>query len=311
MRTGARIAWILALGGVLLASGARGETVSDTAHRRVLGGHTFVPAGGLREPFIVTSVTNTLEYGSSQNLKNPVLVVDGEPLVTLEGKLAFFSIRFAYHQAVREWLAAWIWVGGTGRLGSNTTSLLAQGINAGGSWETGWTMRLAQRERWILSASVALENTSVTVVNVLEWADTGASLVRSTSALAGTLGLRGAYALNRTVGLLGSIQSGYGESYDPRAPDKWFVVVDAAASLNLRASRGWPLGFVLAVGYSSLPEAGEDIGERQGVVLARIAYTGREDFVIGVDITNQWLPQYLSSEPVRASTVGLGFNYYF
>ena len=316
MSTCTRITVILAASLCALAPPASCDTISDTADRRILGGHTFVPSGYLRDPFIMTSVTNLLAIGTAVGLQNPVLEIGGEPVAEMEGELTFISVAFGYRQAVREWLAASIQVGTVGRLGTNTTSLLAQGINATVGWDLGWTMRLVQRERWTLAGSVELQSISATIVNVLDWAEgvitgSGTELVRSSSALQGKFGLRAAYGFNPTVGILGSFHAGYGESFDLSAPDKWFVVLDGGVSLDLNPSQGWPLGFLLGGRYSSLPEAGEDIGEKQGLVLVRIAYTGREDFVIGLDITNEWLPQYFSDEPVHMTTTGIGLDYFF
>ena len=60
MSTCTRITVILAASLCAHAPPASCDTISDTADRRILGGHTFVPSGYLRDPFIMTSVTNLL-----------------------------------------------------------------------------------------------------------------------------------------------------------------------------------------------------------------------------------------------------------
>jgi hypothetical protein len=298
----------------LTAMPARSE--SQTSSRRTLAGHTFMPMHSVPAPFIVTTLSSDIGGGKAIGLKNPLIVLDGETVVELDGELLFMELGFNYQQAIREWLAAWVRFGIAARLGANTTSLLAQGAYASSTLEFGWLARLAHGDRWTLAASIELQRLSANIVNIVDWIEAGVggegvALVRNSRALQSSLGLRGSWTFNPTFGMVGSVNSGYGESFDLSADNKWFFIAAAGLSVDLKPSRGWPIGMGISGRFSSLPEGGEDIGQKGGSTVVRVGYTGREDFAVGANLGLLWFPQYASDDLIKLSIASIVLDYFF
>jgi hypothetical protein len=197
--------------------------------------------------------------------------------------------------------------------------LLAQGVQALVGFEFGWLFRIVERERLILSGSLELSNADLTVINVLNWLEgilEGAhgpdnSIVVPSNSLRGSGGLHLGYALSQLFGLRAGGFLGVGEGFDRRGDSGWHWEVEGAVDLNLYPKTSVPMGFVLGGEISSFPETGDDLSQKSTRGFLRIAYTGRPDFVVGVDLSVERIPLSFLDHAIVTNSAAIELRYYF
>ena len=194
---------------VVLALASPAASQDDGIPR--LGDHQFVPVLTIAEPFMTTFVQTRVDLAFTFDSQLPLYSpVDSTQLGLVNVDQAFTSLAFGYQHRVQDWLVVQTEVGFLGRLGTDTSSLVASGITGALMYELGWMIRMARTESTMLSGSLALGSTAATFVDPLGWANSiiegePARLVVSRGSLAGTGGLHGAWALGRRFGLLGAL----------------------------------------------------------------------------------------------------------
>jgi hypothetical protein len=308
--------WLaVTVGLLLLTPPTAAQQASAEVKLPRLGSHTFVVNDLVDDPFIKTFVRNSVGIGSVSDFDVPVAVIEGDTIVGFKGDLLFALLEFEYQHAVKDWIAARGSFRLAGRLGTGVQSLLASGVTAATEFELGWLIKLLRGDRAMLSGSLNINNGDVTAINVLRFVediidDQPASLIRTTPSLRGGGGLRFAYGLSPLFGFTVFGDLGYGESVDSRAASDWYYEVGGGVSLNLNGSTSVPLGFSLGYKAQSLPVS-SDIDNDIAEVLFRIAYTGRDDFSISVDINYGDLPVTGLREDGRLGTMRLNMRYYF
>jgi hypothetical protein len=287
----------------------------------VLGEHHFVDDHFVRTPFIRTYIRNSIGLGEAYDYDAPPLTIAGQPVVGLQGELVFVGLDFEYQYAAKKWLAMWIHFGITGRLGTEGQSLLAQGITTSISFEFGWMFKLHRTENTILSGTIHLLNDNGTVMNLLEYInrvieDGGPTeenrLVISRPYLRGGGGLRYAWAISKLIGTNFLGDCVYGESVDSRNKNKLYYKFGVSGDINLNNTKNIPMGFALGYIYDTFP-SGSDITideNVQGVAL-KIAYTGRLDFLLSLDLIRSWYPQRNSDRTLHVALTNINLRYYF
>jgi hypothetical protein len=302
--------WLL-----LIAPAAEGQQAASEVKLPRLGGHTFVVNDLVDDPFIKTFVRNSVGLGTISNYDVPLAVIDEDTIIGFKGDLLFAVLEFEYQHAIKDWIAARGAFGIAGRLGTGVQSLLASGVTAAHEFELGWLIKLLRSERAMLSGSLSINNGDVTTVSILRFVediidDQPASLIRTTPSLRGGGGLRFAYGLSPLFGFTVFGDLGFGESIDRVASSEWYYRAGGGLSLNLNDCTAIPLGFSIGFRGESLPGASE-IDSDIAQVLFRIAYTGRNDFSISIDINYGDLPAIGLREEARLATMRLNLRYYF
>jgi hypothetical protein len=303
------------VGLLLIAPPAEAQQAVTEVKLPRLGKHTFVVNDLVEDPFIKTYVRNSVGIGSVSDFDVPLAIIDDDTIIGFKGDLVFATLEFEYQQAVKDWIAARGAFRLAGRLGTGVQSLLASGVTAANEFELGWLIKLFRSDRAMLSSSLNINNGDVTAINVLRFVediidDQPASLIRTTPSLRGGGGLRFAYGLSPLFGFTVFGELGYGESVDRNAASDWYYQAGAGLSLNLEGRTSVPLGFSIGFRGESLPVA-SDIDNDIAEVLFRIAYTGRDDFSISIDINYGDLPATGLREEARLATVRLNMRYYF
>jgi hypothetical protein len=281
-----------------------------------LAGHTFVPNRFAPDPFVKTYVRNSLGLGKVPDLVTPIIVIEGETVVGLQGDLLNAILEFEYQQAIQDWIAFRAQVRVVGRLGTGVQSLLAQGITANTGFEIGWLFKLAQGRRTMLSGTLNLWNSSTTVINLLDWAQgivdgVQVPLTRTVPSTRGGGGLRFAWAVSDLVGMNLFTEVGYGESVDHFNDDEWFYRLAATVDFDLKTKTSVPLGFAVGYRQMSVPEGGGDFSGNVREVLLRTAYTGSTDFRISLDMTWGQLPVTALDQTLKVVSTSINLRYYF
>lgn len=281
-----------------------------------LGDHVFVPATSLTEPFITTYVQTGVSLGQTINSTVPVIDVTDSTLIgTTKASLLIAGIGFRYQQAVKEWLAVHLRFGTAGRVGTSTTSLVAEGVTATLNYDLGWIIRAYHSRDFILSTSLSLGNNNSTFVNLLDWVGgilegTDVPLVRSRPSLVGTAGAHAGWGLSRRFGLLGSIKMSYGESFDGSGDNQWDPDGRLAVSYDMEYDLRVPLGLAVTGGYL---KSYEGVYTDDGIWFwsARLALQSRDDFSLGFDLTNYFMESANFGTSQQISQFTIDMRYYY
>jgi len=228
----------------------------------------------------------------------------------------FALLDFEYQGTVRDWLAARGKFRVLGRLGTNVGALLASGITASTGFEVGWLARLFQSDHTLLSADLKLASNNFTFINVTDFVEDiidgrPTELVRSTPSVRGGGDLRFAWGLSPLFGLTAAAETGYGESVERGSENQWYFELGATLDFDLLAVSRVPLGIVLAYEHNTFPEGGDDISDDVDHGLLRVAYTGRSDFIVALDVAVERFNSKQLDQWVNLRSIGINLRYYF
>jgi hypothetical protein len=278
-----------------------------------------MPNTFIKDPFIKTYIRNTLGIGQALDVNIPLVEIDGEPLVALQGDLLFVNLDFEYHQAVKDWLGVWGRYIIFGRLGNDTQALVSQGVTAASGFDFGWLFKLHQTKRSQLSGSLSLTNSSTTVVNLLNFIDgiidgdysPNNQLVRKFPSLRGNSGLHYAWAMNDFFGtyLLGELS--YGQSFVERNEGKFFYRLGGVLDFDLSTRTVLPFGVSVGASYQSLPRIGDETRKNAQIFFVRIGYNSQSDFSIGLESSVEFVPLESTQETLKVALTTINMRYYF
>ena len=305
---------------MLVPSNAHGQ-VNDSARKRTLAGHTFIPSSLIQDPFVTTQVRSRTGAGLASKVRTELESDVLDPQISvLQGDLAFLTQEFAYQHALNDWLALGATFKGAARMGTGVQSVIAQGITSIFGMEFRGLVRLVQRDKWMLSANLQFHPTSQYAVELIPFVrqaiDEGRitednSLVRASKTVPGTLGLRGAYAPNPSVGFLLLGDLGYADSFGEGSRDGLASVFGGMVSWDLDPGRSIPIGLILSLKHDQLVVEHSDIAENATSVGGGIAYTGRSDFSLSVEGSHVRIPLAANDQSVTAMTVSFNMRYFF
>lgn len=261
-----------------------------------LGEHLFSPLAGVQLPFIRTATTLNVGAGTSFGLQLPLFEVGGEPVYASVGELAVVGFTARHEQAIKPWISFYVALQLNGRLGTNVTSLLGQGINTVTGFDLGWNVRILEDDRWSIITGIGLEDGSYTTIDIQRWAEgiADSGYVTASNQLFDTkpaLKLQWtssvAHTFNRTLGLYGNVTAGVGE---PKTRGgNYNLLLDALVALSV----DWnpvieiPVGTTVGVEYRENPEiSGANEGAYKNMYL-RLGYTGDDAFGLGVQLAYQ------------------------
>ena len=238
------------------------------------------------------------------------------PVQGLPGEVTFIEMGFAYQQKVRDWMAAYINLNVSARVGTELQSILTQGFSSITSFEIGWQIRLFEGEKSLLSSTLELQNLSGSFTNVLGFVEDilndypNPSLSETVPLLVAATGLRYAYGLNETIGFKASADFAYGETYT-RGTYGFSFDGSAGIDINFYPRYSVPVSFVLIYDLTSMPDFIYIEGERSQSIHAKIAYTKASDFSLGIELAYMKYPFFNQDKPVSVRYAALSARYYF
>ena len=283
--------------------------------RPVLGPHRFVPNPVTEDPFPRTFVRNSLGIGTALDLPlTPEIVIGTDTIDAITGDLIFALLDFQYSQRIKEWMGFWATIKVRGRLGNDLGSLVAEGVTLSTGFNIGWMFKFLETDRIAMSATAQVTKGSFTGMNLFGFIQgvidsQPVPLVRKVPTLWVGPGLRFAWAANTWLGVTANGTLMYGEGADRTQASQAFWRMSAAASLDFTSLIHVPVGLVLAAQVASDDPNGESSNNSTGGLL-RIAYTGRDDFVIALDISSLHTTLFSGTE-VDVGTTQISMRYYF
>lgn len=279
-------------------------------------GHAFSPAVGVPDAFVRSYIRNEIGIASTYDIDIPLGIVDGDTLFASRGSLLFANLAFEYQQTIRDWIAIRGRFRVLGRLGTGTSALLSSGVSATTGFELGWLIRLLETDRSYLSLDLSVKRNDFTLINIADFVrdvidGEDAELTRKTPSMRAGGGLRFTHALSPLVGLIGFVDTGYGESVDRLSDDEWFFRFGGTVDFDLAAANWWPVG--LAAGYyqDSFPEGGADLAEVLRSFVFRLGYTGRKDLALGLNLVYSIIPTDQFENRLKSLGGSLDLRYYF
>lgn len=298
----------------------RASTADTAGPGPVLNGHLFQPMVGVPNPFIITSSQVSVGAGQTLGLELPIISIGDRIVVAPKGDLAIISMVAGHEQRIKEWLSIYGAVRVVGRLGTNVTSLLSQGVNAMTAFSLGWKVKAIETSDFIGTMSLDLNNGNISTVDVERFLrgviDSNAivsenPLVDTKPSMTAGVTARAAWAINQAFGLQGFLGGIYGES-GVRGGEPG-VFLDAGLSFNtdLRPLLDVPIALTLAQVYRETPSI-EDAEASQAVTTTslRVSYSGTQHFAIGLQLSGQ----FATIEETRTAFfigAGLDMRFYY
>ena len=285
-----------------------------------LGKHLFSPLAGQSLPMIRTFTTANLGAGVSSGVRIPIVVVGGRPVNANVGSLAVLMAHARHEQAIKPWMSFYAEFGITGRLGTNVTSLLAQGINTAIGFDIGWKVRILEDDEWSVVTGLSLKDASFVNIDAIGWAesiiDSGfvgsdAPLIDTKPALRASWTSGAAHTFNEMFGIYGGLVVGLEE---PRIRGgEYRGTIDAliALSVDWNDLTEVPFGTTLGVEYKENPAVtGAQDGSHKNIYL-RIGYTGQDAFGLGIQGIYQFVPIGGITDQVTFFSGMLDMRFYF
>ncbi|MCK7517809.1 MAG: hypothetical protein MZV64_08920 [Ignavibacteriales bacterium] len=151
------------------------------------------------------------------------------------------GVEFQY--AIRDWAAVNIKAYGLARLGNNFLSLASEGVSAASNFNLGWLFRIAENEDLMFSASISLNTTDLTFIDILGRTDTtitpidtiiNRQIVTEYQSLTTQTDLRFAFRFSNVFGLVTKLSGGFGEVYAAENQSQFQYNFGIALSIDLR-----------------------------------------------------------------------------
>jgi hypothetical protein len=264
---------------------------------RTLGGHTFMPSMQARDPFITTYL---LSGTGISIFELPLLTIDweGPEPIVVEGDVLYLVQGFRYQRALNDWLAVRGAFSATGRGGIDEKSVFTQGVMWSFAGGLGATARVWSAERAALAVSADVVLGNAYTINILDFAedliengwDEESSFVSESNTSQGQLGLVGAWAAKRWLGVTASVDWGWTEGSGDRNWDGRRLGGSGTVGIDFKELDAVPVGVRVAFSSQPIGQGGTDPNDDITSYGVGVFYTGRPELSIGGDATFLRLP---------------------
>ncbi len=305
-----------------LAGAPGGASAQDHTSRedRGLGGHWYIPSARLPDPFVTTHARFRTAGGLATGYEAEFVVPVVDTIRITQGDIGFFGLDFEYQQNLWNRWAFRLSLEGNARTGTDLSSLVASGLSSVYGAELEGKFRLLRKERMQVTLHASLTRKNLFGLALLQFAEDvledstlneDASLVVEGRIRRTVFGPSIAYTFKPWLAATGFAFVGPGDPFDDDAKDQTAFRGGVTGSVDF-AKLGWaPIGILTGFDYDSFPEGGNDIVEGVYAFTFAGAFTGREDYTIGFEITSSRLKQKDISDEFGAITFSINSRYYF
>lgn len=281
-----------------------------------LNKHYFIPNSNMPSPFIKSHFGMNLGIASTKDFENIILEIDGDKIIGLKGSLIFADLNFDYQQKIKDWIALYINVGVTARIGTELQSMLTQGVNTVTAFKVGWLVHLVEGKRNKLSTTLQVNNYSANVINFGDFITDiidekeNPSISRKVPLLNGNVGLRYAHGFNELFGFQGFGDIAYGDSYK-RGESAFTYNFGGLFDMNLATKTKTPMGFALFYNVTAQPELVQVKSKFATNAGIKISYSGAPHFNLGLELSSLKIPIPNVEDKVSATSVFITSKYFF
>ncbi len=288
----------------------------ETLKRITIGNHIFTPITYSRLPSTHTYINTLAGFGQTINLFHSITINEDLGVIGLDGEVTFMDVYFAYQQRIRDWLAAYIQIGMSARLGTEFQSILVQGFNTITHFEIGWQFKILEGDKFAFSATAELQNNEGSFINILGFVKDiindhpDPKIKESVPVLTVGSGLRFAYGFNEFIGMSAITDLSYGETYI-RGKNGLVFTAGAGVDLDFYPKYSVPLGLIVHYNITSQPELVYVAGKSAHIWMVKLAYTKSSDFSLGLEYAIMKVPlQNVKNDPM-VSSFALASRFYF
>lgn len=223
-----------------------------------LNGHRFSSTSYMNSSFITTHLQADIGYGTTSLLEIPGLQIDEYELFSFTGKVMYLDLDIQYQQGFTPWLALYATIKMAGRLGTDMSTILVDGVNTLSGGTIGWLVRVMNTQKFNMAASVQLSRIDGSFINVPEFIEEVIdnepypSVRKNVPSLTAGVGLRGAYAFSPSFGLQFNGDYFYGESFQ-RGNTRGYIALGVLGDVDFNPKREVPIGLSLGYMLSSSP----------------------------------------------------------
>ena len=229
-------------------------------------------------------------FGSTPTLKIGTIELDSIQLFEFEGQVVFVDVSVRYQQRFTPRLTLYLQGNMAGRLGTDMSTILADGINTITGFEIGWLIRFYQSEKLNLSANVHTANANANFINVSRYFEDfingveNPSLTQKIPAMAVDLGINGGWAINPIWGLQFFGDAVFGESFE-RGRNQIYYNTGIQGEVDFNPNHRVPIG--LAIGYvaTNNPESISSESGFSSIFIGKIGYSGSSEFELGLQFS--------------------------
>jgi hypothetical protein len=268
------------------------QTTPATIEKKVpvLYNHSFPSMGQFRSSFINTSLSANLGFGLTSLIQIPGIEIGDYNILAFEGQILFFNMNVQYQQRFNPWLALFISGEMAGRIGTDMSTIMADGVNTLQGGKIGWLVKIRQVKRFNLSGSIYVQNLTGNIINVSEYFKDlinnvpNPAVVKRSPALNIGLGIQGAYAFNPTFGLQFQSDLTYGESFE-RTKSKAYFSGGIIGDVDFLPKQNIPINLALGYTLTSTPAIVMSEGGFSSLFSGKIGYSGSDEFELGAQFT--------------------------
>jgi hypothetical protein len=309
---------ILVILSLVLITGitAQDQTPALSLKRPELGGHAFPSLLGLRSSFINTSLMASMGFGNTSSVKIKGIMIDDYEILSFEGKMLFYDMKVQYQQRFTPWLALHFSFVAAGRVGTDMSTIMADGVNTLSGGSIGWLVRFLRTDRLNLSANVSVNRLTGNFINVTDYFSDlinnvpDPQITRKIPAMAVGAGLSGAYAFNPMFGLQFSAEYAFGESFERKKNEGYFFTA-IAADADFNPRHRVPIGLAVSYTLSSAPEIVLSDGGLSNMAMVGASYTGSEEFELGLQYTYYNVDIQSAKDNLFVGKIMLLMKFYF
>jgi hypothetical protein len=293
---------------------------ADTTYLPSRGKHVFTSISSVDDPFVSTKFH--LGFGIAEMVETEIAIAIGEFNKTIKFEPDIFystgGVEFQY--AIRDWAAVNIKAYGLARLGNNFLSLASEGVSAASNFNLGWLFRIAENEDLMFSASISLNTTDLTFIDILGRTDTtitpidtliNRQIVTEYQSLTTQTDLRFAFRFSNVFGLVTKLSGGYGEVYAAENQSQFQYNFGIALSIDLRNWIHIPFGVGLGGTLISTDWRFDDAKPPVFSGNINIAFYNRNDFTLGVENFVQFIEPQQYDQTFKFLYTRIYISYYF
>jgi len=296
---------------------AQNDTTKIVLKKSMLNGHIFNSINTSKSAFINTYLNTEIGIGNTGNIDLPGIKIGDHEVFSFNGSVTFITTNIDYRQKINDWLVLRLAMSVGGRIGSNMSTILVDGLNTFSGGSVGWDFRLVQKQKFQMAGSIFVKNINGSFIDIAGYVrdviddNPFAEAVKNIPVLTTGIGAQGAYAFNKTYGLQFGADFSYGESFT-RNENSLFSSFNISGDMDLMPKKRIPLGFAVGYEISSNPEDTYLEFIYTNIYSGKIAYTGSSDFDLGLQfITNRVkLSDGIKEDPMIFKTQ-LDFKFYF
>lgn len=281
-----------------------------------LGGHTFPSLSHIKSSFVTTSLQANLGFGLTSPLKIRGLTIGDHEIYSFEGQLLFLNVDVQYQQRFNPWLALFLSFNVSGRMGTDMSTILADGVNTIGGGDIGWLIRIYQNKKFNLSGIIKITNVTGNFINVSEYFEDiindvpDPSVSKKIPSMSAGIGFQGAYAFSPVFGMQFDAEYAIGESFE-RDGSLGYFSGGLMGDADFMPTYNVPIGLALGYSLSSAPDIVMSEGGIAHLFNGKLGYTGSSEYELGIQYSYYKLKLKSTEEPAGITLLALVLKLYF